>query len=100
MLFLVILGLAICLVAGFIVGVILTDRKKCLCSNGKLSKKNENKEKVVDFLVNNEKVTNGDVEKLLKVSDATATRYLDELEKEGKIKQYGKTGRYTYYKRV
>ena len=28
------------------------------------------------------------------VSDSTATRYLDQLEKEGKIEQVGKTGKY------
>lgn len=42
-------------------------------------------------------VTNDEVEKLLHVSDATATRYLDQLEKEGKIRQVGKTGKYTHY---
>jgi len=43
------------------------------------------------------RITNNDVEKLLGVSDATATRYLDKLEKEGKIWQEGKTGRFVYY---
>ncbi len=43
------------------------------------------------------KITNNDVEKLLGVSDATATRYLDELEKQGKVRQVGKTGRSVYY---
>ena len=36
------------------------------------------------------KITNNDVEKLLNVSDASATNYLQELENEGKIKQVGK----------
>lgn len=40
------------------------------------------------------------MEKLLHVSDATATRYLDELEKEGKIKQVGTTGKHTRYERI
>lgn len=46
------------------------------------------------------KITNRDVESKLNVSDATATRYLDELEKEGKIKQVFTDGRYVYYKKV
>ena len=46
------------------------------------------------------KVSNDDVERLLSVSDATATRYLDEFEKEGLIKQQGKTGKYTYYSKL
>ena len=45
-------------------------------------------------------VTNDEVEKLLHVSDATATRYLETLEKEGKIKQVGKTGKYTHYEKI
>ncbi len=46
------------------------------------------------------KISNDDVERLLSVSDATATRYLDEFEKEGLIKQQGKTGKYTYYSKL
>jgi len=37
---------------------------------------------------------------LLEISDATATRYLDELEEEGLIKQVGKTGVSVYYKKI
>jgi predicted HTH transcriptional regulator len=33
-------------------------------------------------------------------SDATATRYLSQLEKEGKIKQSGKTGKGVSYSRI
>jgi len=43
---------------------------------------------------------NDDVERLVKVSNATAERYLDELEKEGKIKQIGKTGHAVYYQLI
>ena len=43
-------------------------------------------------------ITNSDVEKLLEVSDATATNYLQELEGEGKIIQVGRTGRSVSYK--
>lgn len=43
------------------------------------------------------KITNNDVEKMLGVSDATATNYLEELEQEGKIVQQGKTGRSVFY---
>lgn len=46
------------------------------------------------------KITNDEVEKFLHVSDATATRYLSELEKEGKIKQSGKTGKVVNYEKL
>ncbi len=42
-------------------------------------------------------VTNDEVEKLLHISDATATRYLELLEKEGKVKQVGRTGKGVSY---
>ncbi|MFA6076966.1 MAG: hypothetical protein WC735_02730 [Candidatus Paceibacterota bacterium] len=46
------------------------------------------------------RVTNDEVEKFLHVSDATATRYLSQLEKEGKIKQNGKTGHSVFYSEI
>ena len=46
------------------------------------------------------RLTNDDVQKLLLVSDSTATRYLDELEKDGQIKQVGLAGHYVRYERV
>lgn len=64
--------------------------------------KEENKRKIMEFFdaAQNGRVANDDIENLLGVSDATATRYLDELEKEGSIRQVGKTGRHVYYERV
>lgn len=43
-------------------------------------------------------ITNDEVEKLLSISDATAERYLDELEREGILRQEGRTGRFVRYK--
>ena len=45
------------------------------------------------------KISNDEVEKLLHVSDATATRYLSALEKQGKIKQVGRTGKAVQYEK-
>ena len=45
-------------------------------------------------------ITNDEVEKFLHVSDATATRYLSILEKEGKIQQIGRTGKGVSYSRM
>lgn len=65
-----------------------------------LEKKAENLEKLKKYIAGtDEHITNNSVEKLLGVSDATATRYLDDLEKEGLIKQQGETGKYTYYQK-
>lgn len=62
------------------------------------NKKQENKTKILTLFQTKETVTNNDIEKLLGVSDATATRYLSELEKEGKVEQVGKTGRGVEYR--
>lgn len=60
-------------------------------------KKQENKEKILEFLRLNAKIQNNDVEKLVVVSNATAERYLNELEKEGKIIQHGEIGQNVFY---
>ena len=60
--------------------------------------KQENMEKLKDFIKNKEKITNNDVENFLNVSNATAERYLDELEKEGFLEQVGETGQNVYYR--
>ncbi|PIP27643.1 MAG: hypothetical protein COX30_00805 [Candidatus Moranbacteria bacterium CG23_combo_of_CG06-09_8_20_14_all_39_10] len=59
--------------------------------------KNERKEKILAFLKAKGKVTNNEIEKLLGVSDSTVTSYLDELEKESKVRQVGQIGQGVYY---
>jgi len=68
----------------------------------KVLEKEARKRKIMEFFGSslNRKATNNDIEELLGVSDATATRYLDELEKEGLIKQVGKTGNAVYYEKI
>ncbi len=63
-------------------------------------RKHKKLEKILEFLNTKGKISNDEVEKLLHVSDATATRYLSALEKEGKIKQVGKTGKAVEYTRI
>jgi|SRR3989344_2957924 len=61
-------------------------------------KKDENLVKVAEMFNSGREITNNDVEKVLGVSDATATRYLDKLEKDGKIVQIGREGRFVKYR--
>jgi predicted HTH transcriptional regulator len=63
---------------------------------GQSQEKEENIGKVLAFIWEHGRITNNQIEELLGVSDATATRYLDELEGRGKIIQKG-DGRSTYY---
>jgi len=63
-------------------------------------RKRKKLDNIMNLFLKQSKITNDEVEKLLHVSDATATRYLSELEKEGKIKQSGKTGKGVSYSRI
>lgn len=60
-------------------------------------RKTKNKQKILEFIQANGKTQNNDVEKLVGVSNATAERYLDELEKEGKLTQHGTIGQNVFY---
>ena len=57
-------------------------------------------DRLMTLFLKKPQITNDDVEKLLHVSDATATRYLSILEREGEIKQSGKTGKGVSYSRI
>ena len=63
-------------------------------------RKRKKRDKIMQLLTTKNKITNDGVEKLLHVSDATATRYLSALEKENKIKQVGKTGHGVVYSKI
>lgn len=71
--------------------------------NPKVEEKQENiakLENIISQKQTGEKITNDDVQKLLKVSDATAERYLQELEQKGLLKQEGEIGHSVYYTKI
>lgn len=61
------------------------------------SRTQRRKDILLEYLKHRGKITNNEVEDLLDVSDATATRYLQQLEDEGKIKQVGSAGKGVFY---
>lgn len=63
-------------------------------------RKRKKRDKIMEAFTKKNQITNDEVEKLLHVSDATATRYLSALEKEGKIIQVGKQGKNVLYIRT
>jgi hypothetical protein len=63
-------------------------------------RKRKKLDKIMTLFAKQTSITNNDVQKLLYVSDATATRYLSILETEGKIKQEGKTGKGVLYTKL
>ena len=64
------------------------------------SRKRKKLDKIMTLFLKDSKITNDEVEKFLHVSDATAERYLNILEKENKIKQVGKTGHAVSYIKI
>ena len=62
------------------------------------AERDENINKLKEYVNGKERITNDEIERFLGVSDSTATRYMDELEKEGLVEQIGKEGRHVYYK--
>ena len=62
--------------------------------------KAEHKKEIMKlFSAHGARITNDQVQKLVNVSDSTATRYLDELEEENLIRQVGPEGKYVYYEK-
>jgi len=86
-------------VAGIIIGFFLWGKKKDRIDiPERFEVKSENLKKLKEHITEtSDKITNDMVQEVLGVSDATAVRYLDELEKQGIIRQVGKTGIDTYY---
>ena len=71
-----------------------------LARNSIQFRKRKKLDRALSMFLKHSKITNDEVEKFLHVSDATATRYLSQLEKEGKIKQNGKIGKGVSYSRI
>jgi len=59
--------------------------------------KEERKHMILAYLKEKKSITNNQVEMLLGISDASATKYLQELEDEEKITQIGKEGSFVHY---
>lgn len=73
--------------------------EKIVYTNVDEAEKQENIAKIEAALVGMNKITNADVERICGVSDPTATRYLDELESRGLLRQIS-AGKDTYYEKV
>jgi len=66
-------------------------------------KKQANLDKIMNLLATSTssgqaELSNAEIRQALKVSSRTAVRYLDELEKQGKVEQIGKTGQTVTYR--
>ncbi len=88
-----------------VVGIFKIGKKRNFTGTGvsliekQAQQKAEHLRKVEDFVNGKGRATNDDIQKLLGVSDATVTRYLDELEKQGFLRQKGQS-KGIYYEKV
>ena len=64
----------------------------------RIEKKEENKKRILEKIQEAGKITNDEAQKLLDIADSTATNYLEELEKGGKIEQVGGAQKDTFYR--
>ncbi|MBI2676918.1 MAG: HTH domain-containing protein [Candidatus Yanofskybacteria bacterium] len=62
------------------------------------SQKEGRKEKALAMFAEKPELSNAEIRAALGVSSRTAVRYLDELEKEGKVEQVGKVGHAVTYR--
>ncbi len=58
----------------------------------------KNKQKILDLFAVNPELTNEEIREALKISARSVVNYMDELEKEGKVTQAGRTGRGVVYR--
>ena len=91
------------IIAGFALAKLTTKKsspsdERVIKKSEKEKQKNKNLDEILLYLKEHKEITNNDIEELLKVSDATVTRYLDKLEEQGKIEQIGEKGRYVKYR--
>lgn len=101
-------GLIVGIVIATVVCLVWQKMKKPAASetanfNPKVEAKQENIAELENLIAQKqagEKITNDDVQKLLKVSDATAERYLQELEQKGLLKQEGEIGHSVFYTKI
>lgn len=92
-------------VIGLVIGYILwaSGKKEAAVEVEKDSERDQRLkqlEQKIEAMSNNDLLTNNEVEQLLGVSDASAERYLDELEQKGLLEQVGKVGTMVNYKKV
>lgn len=70
----------------------------CATALDQTVRKNANKEKVATLLAEKGELSNSDIREALGISDRSVIRYMDELEREGRVEQVGSTGRGVLYR--
>lgn len=69
-------------------------------ARGRIKEKESNLSRILVHLEKYDEVSNSDIGSLLGVSESTVTRYFDELEARGEVRQIGDVGRGVVYKKI
>ncbi|TSC84408.1 MAG: Uncharacterized protein G01um101417_214 [Parcubacteria group bacterium Gr01-1014_17] len=95
----------ILIIIGIVVIVLLLSRRTreqvvgiCASAIETASQKQARKQKILSLFQDKRELSNTEIRAALGVSPRTAVRYLDELEREGKVEQVGKVGHYVTYR--
>lgn len=95
----------ILIIIGIVIIAILLTRKGrekvvgiCAVVLGQDVRKSVNKEKIGALLKERGPLSNADIRETLGISERSVVRYMDELEREGKVEQVGNTGRGVMYR--
>jgi predicted HTH transcriptional regulator len=71
----------------------------CVAAVDQTVRKNRSKERVLELLEKRGTLTNAEIREVLGVHRRSVVRYLNELEREGKLEQIGASGRFVTYRR-
>ena len=95
----------ILIILGIVIIALLLHRRSrervagiCVAALDQTVQKNANKEKVLKFIREKGKTSNEEIREHLEVSRRSVVRYMDALEREGKVEQVGDIGRGVIYR--
>jgi predicted HTH transcriptional regulator len=95
----------ILIIVGVVIALLLLSRKTreravgiCAIALDQMVRKNANKEKTLAFIQERKEASNEEIREYLGVSRRSVVRYLDALEKEGRVEQVGTIGRSVIYR--
>ncbi|MCX6717741.1 MAG: hypothetical protein NTU76_03655 [Candidatus Taylorbacteria bacterium] len=110
MIILIIIIIVVLVVVGIVLAIALIEAKKygtkmkdefvriCNSAFNRDTKRQGNLDKIVQFFGERNELTNADIRSSLGVSSRTTVRYMDELERTGKVVQLGKIGHTVTYR--
>jgi len=96
-----ILGVIVGVVGFWVWGWVKSRQRKESLIERQRREKEADKERILGLMESgNQPLSNEHVRMMIDIPESTATRYFEELEREGKVRQVGTTGQAVYYELV